>query len=293
MTEKVARKQALAVLHAIAGHHSNKPSITLEPDWRAQEAAPELSLLGLPAEIRLQVYSYLLVDEHENKKPLNPTARTFNHGLQPAIMSTCRQVRLETLPLLYGRNTFSIDLFSTSDYKAFSTFLCNLHIDGLAWIQNLTVCNKMLHSTACPAEHGCGNQHIFNVNYALDLRKRTIISGSTSRDYNFLSINEMLAQPRMETIATTTINYFDTPFNDLPSIGMGAIGNSKDSSVGGSKKTKWSRFKDLAAVVEIMCTQQCKIQPETQRLRGAVITKTRQGGWNKLIARTVDGAPIY
>lgn len=61
-------------------------------------------LLSLPAELRLEVYAYLLLSRlHHVPRHLLP----FGPLLYPAILSTCRLVNAEATALLYAHNIFT------------------------------------------------------------------------------------------------------------------------------------------------------------------------------------------
>ena len=67
------------------------------------------SLLGLPTEIRQQIYSYLLISD----QPLTiytycPPYRPSN-GIHPAILRTCKTTHIEAMSLLYNFNIFRLD----------------------------------------------------------------------------------------------------------------------------------------------------------------------------------------
>lgn len=65
--------------------------------------------LDLPFEIREQIYNHLLIlpshDSPANQNNPNNTNTSLSL-LHPAILSTCHQIHLEALPILYSKNTF-------------------------------------------------------------------------------------------------------------------------------------------------------------------------------------------
>jgi hypothetical protein len=82
---------------------------------------PQSPLLSLPAELRNQIYAYVLtppadlLQHHRRHRALlggAPGPRIASaysahaHLLAPAILAVCRQVYLEALPFLYARNVF-------------------------------------------------------------------------------------------------------------------------------------------------------------------------------------------
>ena len=86
------------------------------------------TFLGLPLEIRQMIYQQLLVDKSSTVNPLSyrqqnppfvyqihqPSSLLLNDGrdkpprssLHPSVLSTCKQIHGETIPILYGINTF-------------------------------------------------------------------------------------------------------------------------------------------------------------------------------------------
>jgi hypothetical protein len=78
--------------------------------------------LQLPAELRNRIYELILIQDEEIdaatwcRLPHSPrclpggSIPSFRsliiHGFEPALLSTCKQVRKEGLPIFYGQNTF-------------------------------------------------------------------------------------------------------------------------------------------------------------------------------------------
>jgi len=71
------------------------------------------TLLNLPAEIRLQIYSYLLLNSSSSH--LLSQYCSHNTWISPPLSHTCSLLRNETLPLHYSTNTFTYDLRSPLD----------------------------------------------------------------------------------------------------------------------------------------------------------------------------------
>ncbi|KAL8939116.1 MAG: hypothetical protein Q9216_003529, partial [Gyalolechia sp. 2 TL-2023] len=99
--------------------------LTIQPSTRAisvgtKPACPDENasrLLKLPAEIRLQIYSYLLPDVHSYTNGisdpvavLRPSLRSDLQPSYPEILFTCRQVYHEALSLLYHDRCFNFDI---------------------------------------------------------------------------------------------------------------------------------------------------------------------------------------
>jgi hypothetical protein len=63
-----------------------------------------LTLLGLPAELRLEIFSKLMETDHEIRiYPPN------GQLLSSQFLRTCRQIYIEASVILYGQNSFNID----------------------------------------------------------------------------------------------------------------------------------------------------------------------------------------
>ncbi|KAL4937778.1 hypothetical protein BDV06DRAFT_202233 [Aspergillus oleicola] len=86
------------------------------------KAERKLTLLGLPAEIRVQIYDLLLVSRfNREENPSWAVGHTYQklvllhmiqapqyRTMEPAILRTCRQIYHESVSILYSRNVFSI-----------------------------------------------------------------------------------------------------------------------------------------------------------------------------------------
>jgi hypothetical protein len=69
-------------------------------------------LLSLPAELRLQIYSYCLHDTSSQTSSLLSQYCSHNTWISPPISRTCSLLRNETLPLHYNTGSFVYDLRS-------------------------------------------------------------------------------------------------------------------------------------------------------------------------------------
>jgi hypothetical protein len=83
------------------------------------------SFLRLPPEVRLQIYSYLLISHQTIQYGICPikwrlVAREqswqpwIRHGIFPSILECCRRINAEGSAVLYGRNTFEIEQYMRS-----------------------------------------------------------------------------------------------------------------------------------------------------------------------------------
>ncbi|CAD0086839.1 unnamed protein product [Aureobasidium vineae] len=71
-------------------------------------------LLSLPAELRLQIYSYILDSSSQTSHLLSQHCG-YNSWISPPMSHTCSLIRNETLPLYYTTQTFIYDLRSPLD----------------------------------------------------------------------------------------------------------------------------------------------------------------------------------
>ena len=71
-------------------------------------AAPNMALLGLPAELRNQIWSYALVEDEAIKIP--DDLMPVQIPLHPGLLSINRQIRAESTPIYYSENTFRLIL---------------------------------------------------------------------------------------------------------------------------------------------------------------------------------------
>ncbi|EOO02948.1 hypothetical protein UCRPA7_1545 [Phaeoacremonium minimum UCRPA7] len=67
-----------------------------------------MHLLDLPVEIRLEIYSYLLVTQDYDK--LRPVPGGPRLSLGTPLLRTCKQINAEATPVLYGSNLLLADM---------------------------------------------------------------------------------------------------------------------------------------------------------------------------------------
>lgn len=80
------------------------------PAARPPSSNPNHAFLGLPAEIRNQIYGYLFTDpERRGRTPDRPD-RPDRVYLQGQFLRCARQIHQEALPMLYANNSFSIEV---------------------------------------------------------------------------------------------------------------------------------------------------------------------------------------
>jgi hypothetical protein len=84
------------------------------------------SLLTIPSELRNEIYRLALTSSERIEITENYT--------EPALLSTCRQIRNEATPILYLENNWSINLhgWDCTLYKAFSTHIYRRGITKLS-----------------------------------------------------------------------------------------------------------------------------------------------------------------
>lgn len=110
------------------------------------------TFMTLPVEIRLSIYSHLLVARYRHD-PTYPKwgASEYEHGfkkrikfdtdrphftknyLEPAILRTCRQINQEALPVLYGMNMFNLMPLDLSN------LVTHAGLANLRMIKNITI----------------------------------------------------------------------------------------------------------------------------------------------------------
>ncbi|OLN86917.1 hypothetical protein CCHL11_04638 [Colletotrichum chlorophyti] len=91
-------------------------SRTTSPDVADDTVSKTVSLLGLPVEVRENIYKHILVSEkpiqvRQGWSAVHPRAHP---GLRTAILRVCRLVRNEAINVLYGENTFLYRLRETA-----------------------------------------------------------------------------------------------------------------------------------------------------------------------------------
>lgn len=90
----------------------------------------ENRLLALPAELRVYIYELVVIETH----PLKPTFMYSkpDDGKQPAVTKVSRQVRAESLPIYYEKNTFRVECYVGSVIESSQRWLRaieqNVHI---------------------------------------------------------------------------------------------------------------------------------------------------------------------
>ena len=83
---------------------ASEPVPESEPEAVASDPhRPTAHLLTLPFEIRLEIYSYLLLLP---SSPRDHRVPQDDARVHPALLATCAQVHAEAMPLLYSANTF-------------------------------------------------------------------------------------------------------------------------------------------------------------------------------------------
>ena len=119
----------------------------------------DLSLLGLPPEIREQIWTHAVVEweameqvhQHEHRTLQQQPIRIdrYNQPLAPAITQTCRQTRAETLGLYYKCNIFESwqPLYWVDDWSqsAFVNFLNHIGPERISWLGHIDLLYKLEH----------------------------------------------------------------------------------------------------------------------------------------------------
>ena len=88
----------------------------------AFELASPCLFLSIPLELRLLIYENLLRDSSRYIRVRSDLRSSISRGseLFPAILRVCKAVHTETLPVLYGTNTFSIQTFPADAQRTLS-----------------------------------------------------------------------------------------------------------------------------------------------------------------------------
>lgn len=96
------------------------------------------SLLSLPAELRLQIYSYILPTND-----LYILGRDYGHEASylhyPPLLHVSKLLRNETLPLLFSKNSFVIDVRYLVDLKHVLKFVRTVDRNALGWIGDFRI----------------------------------------------------------------------------------------------------------------------------------------------------------
>ncbi|CAN9342928.1 unnamed protein product, partial [Alternaria alternata] len=121
------------------------------------------SLLGIPPELRNQIYEYLLV----NYEPItmvnevgdddDTTSRVSNFVGSSAIILTCRQIYHEALGILYGQNVFRFQY--SVQYQKYFVFLITSPVETCTkWVEDIGSCLSGLRTVtidiSVPKLHG-------------------------------------------------------------------------------------------------------------------------------------------
>ncbi|KAF2169248.1 hypothetical protein M409DRAFT_20472 [Zasmidium cellare ATCC 36951] len=90
-----------------------KGSPTVDTSTNDKKDEPPFRLLDLPPEVRNRVYSYALV---------TPLARDLSYFTLPPLSLTSRQIRHETLPILFVESPFRLIIGSNIDHQHLTFF---------------------------------------------------------------------------------------------------------------------------------------------------------------------------
>lgn len=112
-SEKYFRAKLRAWQQSTAGQKKNTefPGTDAEINVAFKKKMKAFAFLDLPEELRLMVYSLVVIDDEFFIWPDSPTGAE-----QPDISMVCRQLRKEVLPVFYGGNTFAIDIGPQKTY---------------------------------------------------------------------------------------------------------------------------------------------------------------------------------
>ncbi|CZR68828.1 uncharacterized protein PAC_18728 [Phialocephala subalpina] len=183
-----------------------------------------MNFFGFPKEIRLQIYSELLVHPEpiifvaDHGPPSPPLLRSKRYGLCPALLQLNRQAHSETSPLLYSNNRFRFpDVFtsisSITDSAHITPFLSRIGSQA-SLIRYICITFPAYPSFYDPQRDGARfrESHIKN----LELIRDTCTSITTLE----LSIPPDHANYVFDdsSMAIETLDLLDTRFKDIPSL---------------------------------------------------------------------------
>ncbi|KAI4920911.1 hypothetical protein J4E85_009026 [Alternaria conjuncta] len=100
----------------------------------------ETSLLSIPAELRNEIYQYILVDDAPVvivDKANNSVIKASGFAGNAAILQTCRQIYHEAIGVLYGQNVFRFNYGILIDCYDFHTIIINPVETCYKWTQHI------------------------------------------------------------------------------------------------------------------------------------------------------------
>lgn len=112
-------------LHLRVGSHATRDSNRKET-IRVSRPGSGTTLLILPAELRNRIYEYALVEREPIQLWPSPTSFEPRFRHVPGLLSANRQVRAETIPIFYYRNSFATGQMSR--VAAMYEHLCRLEV---------------------------------------------------------------------------------------------------------------------------------------------------------------------
>jgi len=111
---------------------SVRHSTTLEPLHHPVAMTSSSQLLELAAELRNEIYSYVLNGQHDTK------VSAYGDDYHPALLRTCKQIRNEALPIWYATTTFIFQV--TSEHTSGPMiWLDRIHRDDQKRIRKMAV----------------------------------------------------------------------------------------------------------------------------------------------------------
>lgn len=140
----------------LANHEPIIESLSIQPE--SVEPQSSSRLLALPAELRNQIYRYVLVLEPGNRVTLTPTRPN-----QPPLLCTSRQLRHEAIGIYFSENHFSISVVNydlrpcifvrklNDKYRAADVKNCRYPSYGHRSWEDLRASLESLHAKPLPA----------------------------------------------------------------------------------------------------------------------------------------------
>lgn len=108
----------------------------------ALEAKPALGILGLPSELREQIYEYVVVKEQNTITMLSnyDCHRSEISASQPALARVNHQLRREVLSTFYSNNIFMADLSQRDDQDTAKRWLLAIGETNAGSLRRVTLC---------------------------------------------------------------------------------------------------------------------------------------------------------
>lgn len=127
----------------------------------AKHASKRIDLLGLPAEIRIIIYDFCLLEsckwlkKHNTFNPYDETIGTITSNDEKGLLATCRQVRTDCIARLFhcANVNFEIWIRKSRMNDRYRDWLALYGKTILPVVQSLTIGEWQHYYVECPARH--------------------------------------------------------------------------------------------------------------------------------------------